>query len=183
MCAPSGTSARASSEPNSAAASSRVADRPDADVLVAEVLEPLVERARARRSRRARPRAPPGPSSYWRSASSGRSTSSQSRGKNFGSSAPTVRWRPSARRVDPVAGEPAREHARHRLAAEPVRDEVVRAVGHRDDDARAGRPCARARGARRGPASPRRARRRRGRRSGSAGAPGAVSSRTPAQPR
>ena len=34
--------------------------------------------------------------------------------------------------VDPVAGEPAGEEARQRVAAEPVRDEAVRAVRHRD---------------------------------------------------
>ena len=37
--------------------------------------------------------------------------------------------------VDPVAGEPTGEHPRDGLAAEPVRDEVVGAVGHRDGDA------------------------------------------------
>ena len=39
-----------------------------------------------------------------------------------------------SRRVDPVAGEAARQQPRGRVAAEPVRDEVVRAVRHRDDD-------------------------------------------------
>ena len=41
------------------------------------------------------------------------------------------------RRVDPVAREPAGEHARNRLAAEAVRDEIVRPMRHRDDDPRA----------------------------------------------
>ena len=36
--------------------------------------------------------------------------------------------------VDAVAGEPAREKARQRVAAQPVRDEPVRAVRHRDGD-------------------------------------------------
>src|SRR2546430_7295922 len=36
-------------------------------------------------------------------------------------------------RSDPVAGEAAGEQARHAVAAEPVRDEAVRAVGHRKD--------------------------------------------------
>ena len=35
-------------------------------------------------------------------------------------------------RVDPVAGEAAREEARERITAQPVRDEAVRAVRHRD---------------------------------------------------
>ena len=39
-------------------------------------------------------------------------------------------------RVGAVAREPAGEHPRHRLSAEAVRDEVMRAVGHRDGD-----PC------------------------------------------
>ena len=45
-----------------------------------------------------------------------------------------MRWRPSAGLVDPVAGQAAGEHARHAVAAEAVRDEAMRAVGHRDDD-------------------------------------------------
>ena len=39
--------------------------------------------------------------------------------------------------VDPVAGEAAGEEARQRVAAEPVRDEPVRAVRHRDRQPRA----------------------------------------------
>lgn len=35
-------------------------------------------------------------------------------------------------RVDPVAGKAAREEARERIAAQPVRDEAMRAVRHRD---------------------------------------------------
>ena len=35
-------------------------------------------------------------------------------------------------RVDPVAGEAAGEEARERITAQPVRDEAVRAVRHRD---------------------------------------------------
>ena len=49
--------------------------------------------------------------------------------------------------VDAVAGEPAREHPWDGLAAEPVGDEVVGAVRHRDDDPRALARFARARGA------------------------------------
>src|SRR5262245_58958744 len=37
--------------------------------------------------------------------------------------------------VGPVAGETARQHARHRLAAEAVRNEIVGAMRDRDDDA------------------------------------------------
>ena len=36
--------------------------------------------------------------------------------------------------VDAVAREPAGQHARHRLAAEPVRDQCVRPVRHRNHD-------------------------------------------------
>ncbi len=39
--------------------------------------------------------------------------------------------------VDPVRGEPARQEARQRVAADAVRDEPVRAVRHRDRQARA----------------------------------------------
>ena len=42
---------------------------------------------------------------------------------------------PVGRLVDPVAGEPAGEEPRQRVAAEPVRDEPVRAVRHRDGQA------------------------------------------------
>ena len=38
------------------------------------------------------------------------------------------------RRVDPVTREPSGEHPRYRLAAQSVRDQVVRTVCHRDDD-------------------------------------------------
>ena len=41
---------------------------------------------------------------------------------------------PVRRPVDPVAGEPAGEESRDGVPAEPVRDEVVRAVRHRDCD-------------------------------------------------
>ena len=48
------------------------------------------------------------------------------------------RQEPAVRRlVDPVAGDTAGEQARHRVAGQAVRDEAVRAVRHRDDDARA----------------------------------------------
>ncbi len=40
---------------------------------------------------------------------------------------------PVGRAVDAVAGEPAREQPRNGVASEPVRDEVVRAVRHGDD--------------------------------------------------
>ena len=43
---------------------------------------------------------------------------------------------PVCRRVRPVARESAGEHPRHRFSAEAVRDEVMRAVGHRDGDPR-----------------------------------------------
>ena len=46
-------------------------------------------------------------------------------------------------RVDPVAGEAAREEARERITAQPVRDEAVRAVRHRDRQPGAA-TCARA---------------------------------------
>jgi hypothetical protein len=42
---------------------------------------------------------------------------------------------PVSRLVDPVAGEPAGQHARYGLPAEAVRDEIVRAVRHRHDHA------------------------------------------------
>ena len=76
-------------------------------------------------------------SSYWRSASSGRPTSSQSRVEELRLERADREVAPVRRRVDAVAGEAAGEDARHRLAAEAVRDEVVRAVRHRDDDPRA----------------------------------------------
>ena len=41
-------------------------------------------------------------------------------------------------RVDPVAREASGQEGWHRLAAEAMRNQVVRAVGHGDDDARAG---------------------------------------------
>ena len=44
---------------------------------------------------------------------------------------------PVCGRVDPVAGESAREQVRPRVAANAVRDEPVRAVRHRDDEPRA----------------------------------------------
>ena len=85
-------------------------------------------------------------------------------------------------RVDPVAGQPAGEKARQRVAAEPVRDEPVRAVRHRDRQPRAA-PGALALEQRRqhlatAPSAPA------ARSAGcSGGSPGAVSSSTPAQPR
>ena len=45
---------------------------------------------------------------------------------------------PVRRRVDPVAREATGQEGWHRLAAEAMRNQVVRAVGHGDDDARAG---------------------------------------------
>ena len=112
-------------------------DRADADVLVAEVRHPVGERSRRENDRRSSAASASWSSSYCRSPRSGRPTSSQSRRKNFGSRAPTVRWRAVGGRVEAVAGEPAGEHARSRLAHQPMRDEVVRAVCHRDDEARA----------------------------------------------
>ena len=49
-------------------------------------------------------------------------------------------------RVDAIAGDAAGEQLRHRLAADAVRDEVVRAVRHRDRDAARLRPRAARRG-------------------------------------
>ena len=43
---------------------------------------------------------------------------------------------PVGRRVRPVAGEGARQQTRDGIAAEPVRDEVVGAVRHGDDEMR-----------------------------------------------
>ena len=75
---------------------------------------------------------------------------------------------PVGRRVDPVAGEPTREEARQRVAAEPVRDEPVRAVRHRDRRAGRRARCAPARAALPGSPRRRRVRRRRGRRAAAA---------------
>ena len=90
---------------------------------------------------------------------------------------------PVRRLVDPVAGVPAREEAGERIAVEPMRDELVRPVGHRDHEVVPRRRSARARTsaartsdtARRAPAA----------RSAACtgGRAGAVSARAPAQPR
>ena len=71
-------------------------DRADAHVLAVEELQPLGERpCREDGAELGGERVLPF-GSNWRAASSGRSISSQSRAKNFGSSAPTVRCRASA---------------------------------------------------------------------------------------
>ena len=85
-------------------------------------------------------------------------------------------------RVDPVAGEATREEARLRVAAEPVRDELVRAVRHRDVS-RAPRPV-RSRSSTAASTSTTAPSAPAARSAGcSGGSPGAVSSSTPAQPR
>ena len=182
MWAPSGTSAGASVEPSSAGRLRARPDRPDADVLVAEVGEPVVEGASREDRRELRAELllilvvlpirevgaieelaePPEELRLERAD---------------GEVAPVCR------RVDAVAGEPSREEPRHGLAAETVRDEVVRPMRHGDHE-----PARRARFARAravaartcvtAPSAP-------AARSAiwSGGSSGAVSSRTPAQPR
>ena len=71
-------------------------DGADADVLAVEELEPLRERPRRERSPSSSAARASWSPSYCRWARSGRPMSSQSRAKNFGSRAATVRWRPSA---------------------------------------------------------------------------------------
>ncbi len=121
--------------PNSAAASASVATGPT------QTSSPSKSSSQAASGRCAKTAASSAassscaPATRCRSASSGRSISSQRRTKNFGSSAPDGELPTVGRLVDPVAGEPAGEEPRQRVAAEPVRDQAMRAVRHRDRQA------------------------------------------------
>ena len=133
MCAPSGTAVASSTRAEDGRRLRPRRDRADADVLVAEALEPVVEGARAEdggeldgkgllvglvlplRELRALDELAQTPEELRLECRDGEST-------------------PVRRVVDAVAREPAGQHARHRLAAEPVRDQVVRPVRHRDHD-------------------------------------------------
>ena len=135
MCAPSGTVvARPRACRRRHAASARVETGPTQTSSSPKRLEPVVEGARARRRRRARRRAPPGRRRTAAPRARGARGARTAAAKNFGSSAATVSWRPSAVVVDPVAGEPAGQHARaparRRAGARPGRGPVR----HRDDD-------------------------------------------------
>ena len=91
-------------------------------------------RAAGRRTpSRARRRAPPAPSgSNCRSASSGPADQLAEPEEELRLERADGQLAPVGGRVDPVAGEAAGQEARERIAAEPVRDEPVRAVRHRD---------------------------------------------------
>src|SRR4051795_13199944 len=108
-------------------------DGPDADVFALEELEPLGERAGPEDRRElARECLLVGvelPLRQLRSAEQPRQAAEERRLERGEGEMASVRGL-----VDAVAGEAAGQHARQGLAAEPVRDEPVRAVCHRDDD-------------------------------------------------
>ena len=110
VCSPSSGARPGAGTPNSAAPSACVATGPTHTSSSDNNRSQYSSGSPRKNVRRAHARAPPGPPAYCRSASSGRPTSSQSRAKNFGSSAATVSRRPSSALVDRVAREPAREH-------------------------------------------------------------------------
>ena len=135
VCAPSGTSTAGSVEPNSAPP--RPASRPGRRRRPRRRSARASPRACAAKTPRAPPRARPGP----RRTDARRAPASLD---ELAEPPEELRLERTDRQlaavggpVEAVAREPAREHARDGLASEPVRDEVVRAVGHRDDDARA----------------------------------------------
>ena len=136
VCSPSSGDRDAVVEPNCAAPSASVATGPYADVLVAEVLEPVGQAARHEdRGELDRERIlvlvvlPVG--------ELGRADELAEAPEELRLERPDREEATGGGPVDPVAGEAAREHSRNRLTAPPMRDEVMRTMSHRDDESRA----------------------------------------------
>ena len=133
MCAPSGTGSSVSAVPKTVAASARVQTGPHADVLSVEQLEPGGEGAGEQDAtelvcerllvRVVVPLGEVGPLEQLAQPSKELRLEGRDR-----------QMPPVGRAVDAIAGETAREQPRDGVASEPMRDEVVRAVRHGDDD-------------------------------------------------
>ena len=170
VCCPTGADGRPVPSPNASRALGERGHRPDADVLAVEELQPVVERAGGERRRELRAElllrlGVEVALRELRAADHLAEPDEELRLERADGEPAAV-----GGRVDPVAGEAAREEARQRIAAEPVRDEPVGAVSHRDRQPRAAAGALALEHARRAPRRRRRALRRRGRRAAAAAA-------------